>query len=288
MYRFLWWSHDDVIKWKHFPRYWPFVRGIDRSTVNSPHKGQWRGALMFSLIYAWIRGWVNNREAGDLRRHQAHYDVIVMINQICVVAKGNFHQIGIMRVMEAPVISDGLYHTFCYAALVLWLKDCQWGMRHGLKFTGVTGYMIGWCKYSLGGPDQHWIIGKLQCIMGSQSTHGKFPLTAPLHSPDSRQMPAVSAVQRGCVTVYPCWQLLVTASWSLWCICVEVVVVGVLLPCQHCQLGQLILSVLGSGTLMWHLPRTTFFWLIHIEKKALHMMKSHWNTFHITDLRVFI
>ena len=42
--------HDDVIEWKHFPRYWPFVRGIHRSPVNSPHKGQWRGALMLSLI----------------------------------------------------------------------------------------------------------------------------------------------------------------------------------------------------------------------------------------------
>ena len=60
--------HDDVIKWKHFPRYWPFVRGIHRSPVNSPHKGQWRGALMFTLICAQINGWVNNREAGDLRR----------------------------------------------------------------------------------------------------------------------------------------------------------------------------------------------------------------------------
>ena len=63
-------SHDDVIKWKHFTRYWPFVRGIHQSAVNSPHKGQWRGALMFSLIYAGINGWVNNREAGDLRRHR--------------------------------------------------------------------------------------------------------------------------------------------------------------------------------------------------------------------------
>ena len=44
-------SHGDVIKWKHFPRYWPFVRGIHWSPVNSPHKDQWRGALMFSLIY---------------------------------------------------------------------------------------------------------------------------------------------------------------------------------------------------------------------------------------------
>ena len=71
--------HDDVIKWKHFPRYWPFVRGIHRSPVNSPHKGQWRGALVFSLICVWINGWVNNREAGDLKRYRAHYDVIVML-----------------------------------------------------------------------------------------------------------------------------------------------------------------------------------------------------------------
>ena len=70
--------HDDVIKSKHFPRYWPFVRGIHRWPVNSPHKGQWRGALMFSLICASINGWVHTREAGDLRRHHAHYDVVVM------------------------------------------------------------------------------------------------------------------------------------------------------------------------------------------------------------------
>ena len=73
--------HDDVIKWKHFPRNWPFVRGIHRSRVNSPHKGQWRGALMFSLICVWINDWVNNREAGDLRRYRGHYDVIVMMRE---------------------------------------------------------------------------------------------------------------------------------------------------------------------------------------------------------------
>ena len=63
---------------KHFPCNWPFVRGIHRSPVNSPHKSQWRDALMFSLIYVWINGWENNREAGDLRRYRAHYDVAVM------------------------------------------------------------------------------------------------------------------------------------------------------------------------------------------------------------------
>ena len=52
--------------------------GIHRSPVNSPHKGQWLGALMFSLICTRRNGWVNNGAAGDLRCHRAHYDVIVM------------------------------------------------------------------------------------------------------------------------------------------------------------------------------------------------------------------
>ena len=63
-------QQDDVIKWKHFICHWPFVQGIHWSPVNSPHKGLWRGALMFSLICSWINGWVNNLEAGDLSRHR--------------------------------------------------------------------------------------------------------------------------------------------------------------------------------------------------------------------------
>ena len=59
-------------------------------------KGQWRRALMFSLICSWINGWVNNRKAGDLRRHRAHYDVIVMQTHIrssrgvSMASSGNF------------------------------------------------------------------------------------------------------------------------------------------------------------------------------------------------------
>ena len=71
-------NHDGVINWKHFMRYWPFVRGIHQSPVYSPHKGQWRRVVVFSLICAWINGWVNIREAGDLRRHRSQYDVTVM------------------------------------------------------------------------------------------------------------------------------------------------------------------------------------------------------------------
>ena len=83
-------THDDVIKWKHFARYWPFVGGIHRSSVNSPHKGQWRGALMLSLICVRINGWVNNLEAGDLRRYRPHCDVIVMssLPLICLCIHG--------------------------------------------------------------------------------------------------------------------------------------------------------------------------------------------------------
>ena len=72
-FRFFW--HDDVIKGNFFSRCWLFVRGVHRSPVNSPHKYQWRGALMLSLICAYS---VNNRGAGDLRRHRAHYDVTIV------------------------------------------------------------------------------------------------------------------------------------------------------------------------------------------------------------------
>ena len=70
------WFHYEVIKRKPFPRYWPFVRGIHRSPVNSPHKGQWRGALMFSLICAWKKllsiqswGWWLGTPSHPLWRH---------------------------------------------------------------------------------------------------------------------------------------------------------------------------------------------------------------------------
>ena len=73
--------HDDVIKWRHFPCYWPFVRGIHQWPEDSPHKGQWHGALMFSLICAWTNGWANAQDASDLECHHAYYahDVTVMV-----------------------------------------------------------------------------------------------------------------------------------------------------------------------------------------------------------------
>ena len=52
------------------------------SPVNYPHKDQWRGVLMLSLICAWTNGWVNTWGPGDLRHHRAHYDVTVMFKLI--------------------------------------------------------------------------------------------------------------------------------------------------------------------------------------------------------------
>ena len=70
--------HDDVIKWKHFPCYWLFAWGIYRSTMDSSHKDQWRGALIFSYICAWTNGLANSRGAGDVMCLRTHYDVTVM------------------------------------------------------------------------------------------------------------------------------------------------------------------------------------------------------------------
>ena len=109
--------HDDVIKWKHFLRYWPFVRGIYQSPVNSPHKGQWRGALMFSLICAWMDGWVNNGEVEGLRCHRAHYDVTVMTKGL-----GHIH-----------------YHVVCGKRVAIQhVLMSRWCLRTHIKFNSIS------------------------------------------------------------------------------------------------------------------------------------------------------
>ena len=103
--------HDDVIKRKHFPRYWTFVRGIHRSPVNSPHKGQWRQ-------------WVNNREAGDLRRNPALYDVIVMYR-----LKGAFWSLASTTVMHSTdsiwflwaADSSSLFYQYGLTIIPAWI-----------------------------------------------------------------------------------------------------------------------------------------------------------------------
>ena len=76
------WITIDISWWRHqmeiFSTSLAICAGNSPIPVNSPHKGQWRGALMFSFICARINGWLNNHEAGDLRRYRAHHDATVM------------------------------------------------------------------------------------------------------------------------------------------------------------------------------------------------------------------
>ena len=77
------WTDGKPYRWWHYQMetlsaLLNLCAGINRSPVNSTHKDQWRGAWMFSLIWAWTNGCVNIRDAADLRRHRAHNDVIVM------------------------------------------------------------------------------------------------------------------------------------------------------------------------------------------------------------------
>ena len=109
-----------------FSRYWLFVRGIHRWPVNSPHNGQWRGALMFSLICACINGWVNNREAGDLRRHRAHYDVIVTtLNAASNWIQPDYH----MTIVCGLLATEAKLIKYC----------CQ---QNSVSWSGVLGFLF--------------------------------------------------------------------------------------------------------------------------------------------------
>ena len=78
--KFTWWRHE----MEYFPRYWSFVRGIHWLVTREflAHKGQWRWALVFSLICVWTSSWTNSENAGDLRRHRTQYDVIVVMLEL--------------------------------------------------------------------------------------------------------------------------------------------------------------------------------------------------------------
>ena len=101
-------AHDDVIKWKYFSRNWPFVRRIHRSPVNSPQKGQWRGALIVRPLCFDLR--LNKRLSKQswcwwLRRHRAHHDVIVMPKLFITVSASVLapNPLGHMSVMASQI-----------------------------------------------------------------------------------------------------------------------------------------------------------------------------------------
>ena len=116
-----------------FSGYWPFVQGIHRFPVNSPHKGQWCRALMFSFICTWINGWVNNSEAGDLRCHSAHYDVIVA--QYCWWPD------------DTKGMALALFFQNIKASTILCVEEgCVWQIRNYLSWNSCKDVTMSWAQ----------------------------------------------------------------------------------------------------------------------------------------------
>ena len=114
--RWSWWRHQ----METFSALLAICAGNSPVPMNSPHKGQWRGALMFSLIWVWINGWVNNREAGDLRRKRAHYDVILMATDTDIQLK--YYLLYAMQLTDKTGIS--LYTVDQIAVTLLIFAGC--------------------------------------------------------------------------------------------------------------------------------------------------------------------
>ena len=117
-----WWRHQ----MESFPRYWPFVRINHPSPVDSSHKNQWHGVLMFSLICAWTNGWANNRDASDFRRHGAHYDVTVMKLYYVMIS----HAQRLLAIHVPPFIRDQGCGIITYPCWNFRLKMLYAGLKH--------------------------------------------------------------------------------------------------------------------------------------------------------------
>ena len=83
---------------------------------HSPHKSQWRGALMFSSICAWTSGWANNQGAGDLRCHHPHYDVTVTQNAFIYIVSS------LLSILACPSVVP----TYCKTnAHLFFVRICR-------------------------------------------------------------------------------------------------------------------------------------------------------------------
>ena len=69
---------DSTTWWRHKMETFSALLVFCADNSHSPNKGQWRGALIHSLICAWTNSWANTEDAGDLRSHRAHHDATIM------------------------------------------------------------------------------------------------------------------------------------------------------------------------------------------------------------------
>ena len=121
------------------------VRGIHRSPVVSLNKGQWRGALMFSLIYAWTSGCANNRDADDLTRHHPHYDVTVMLRYVMFICYMFMYSrtlalVELMLLLIKPTLNK-VYLTLLYFTLREFVVPLE-GVEHSHISPGQIGRLF--------------------------------------------------------------------------------------------------------------------------------------------------
>ena len=159
-----------------------------------PFKGQWRGALMFSLICAWIKGWVNNREAGDLRHHRVHYDVIVMVAHTD-------------RLLHSPsLVAPGLSGVWNMNSH--WLRE-TWPLIGCHCCSVIVGVNIGWDCLSCSGLWAHLTRGNFHhfqrlLTLTLWAVQGDCQTYSPLAQPKEQvNLSAISVVQGDCERVYP-------------------------------------------------------------------------------------
>ena len=130
------WIYQSIHIWRFSFPWWRHQMGTfsallaicaGNSPVNSPHKGQWRGTLMFSLICVWINDWVNNREAGDLRRYRAHYDVTLMSSSYIAYIVNSLDDYSAFVIAELYVVPC---HFKSIGLVLQWLRHYAhcWGI----------------------------------------------------------------------------------------------------------------------------------------------------------------
>ena len=137
--------HHYVIKWKHFPRCWSFVKGIHRSPVDSTHKGKWRGALAFSMRCAWTNDWANRRDVVDLRRYCIHCDgrhqAITWTHYVDVIMTTMAYQITSLTVVYSTVYSDADQRKHQSSASLAFV----WGIHRDRWIPRTKGQLCGKC-----------------------------------------------------------------------------------------------------------------------------------------------
>ena len=133
--------HDDVIKWKQFPRHWPFVRAIRRLAVDlhpypSPpppppplqRPATWRFDVIFDLRLN-QRLSKHPRDAGDMRRHRVHRDVTLMWSWC-------------LRLCNSPLFQEFTKVNSLYLSKTDWCIDAGFHMYYRFCELSIWNYTL--------------------------------------------------------------------------------------------------------------------------------------------------